>query len=151
VSLFPDRDASEQTLAMFKAAAHGGAAQLYIHLATGHLAFARHDYKGALEAWRSVDAHLANDSAKKGGGQHFLFAYLVTASALAGNPEAVAQRLDEYRARYPEAEETILANAVLNALKGNSIVAKAEFWRAFLRSSNSPWHATSTTRLAVLE
>ena len=58
VALFPDRDASAETLALFEAAAGGSEAKFYVDLAKGYLAFERRDYKGAADAWRSVDRHL---------------------------------------------------------------------------------------------
>jgi len=150
MALFPDRDASEQTVALFQSSAKGPVARLYVGLARGYLAFQRRDYKAALEAWRDVDQHLTGDSFQRGEAKNFLVPYSAVAYALAGDSDGGRKRLEVYAARFPRTTETFMLNAVTAALKSQPEQAKRAVWTAFLHAGGGAWQPLED-RLAILE
>ena len=152
VSLFPDRDASEHTVAIFQARVKGNAFTLYVDLAKGYLAFQRREYKAALEAWRRIDRHLTDESFRQSTPKNFLLPYLAVAYAMAGDPGDGKQRLEAYAARFPRSDETRLFNAVTLALQNQPEQAKAAFWKAFVYAGpgDNTWQPLEA-RLVILE
>jgi hypothetical protein len=151
VALFPDRDASEQTLSIFRSAVKGHAARLYVDLAKGYLAFQRREYKAALESWRAVDQHLTDDSFKQSKAKNFLLPYLAVAYAMTGDPGDGKRRLQAYASRFPGSDEAHTLKAVNLALDNQTEEAIAAFWKAFINAANDDNWRPLEGRLVILE